>query len=76
MDLEHGFGAQVWPLREKEETVYHGECIDTAVCTAIALQSIHLFQSPSESLQSFFTHPPLPIYVYICSYVLLRVYIE
>ena len=30
---------------EKEETVSFQECIYTAVCTAIALQSIHLFQS-------------------------------
>ena len=45
MDSQHGFGALAWPLREKEETVYREECIYTPCCTAIALQSIHLFQS-------------------------------
>ena len=31
--------------KEKEETGPHEECINTAICTAIALQSIRLFQS-------------------------------
>ena len=31
--------------KEKEETESHEECINTAICTAIALQSIRLFQS-------------------------------
>ena len=42
MDSVRGFGAQAWPW---QETVYHEECISTAFCTAIALQSIYLFQS-------------------------------
>ena len=29
--------------KEKEETVHYKECINTAVYTAIALQSIYLF---------------------------------
>ena len=29
--------------KEKEETVHHEECINTTICTVIALQSIHLF---------------------------------
>ena len=41
-----------WPLQEKEETGYHEECLYTAACTAIALQSIRLFQSLLHSLMS------------------------
>ena len=70
----HGFGAMAtWPLREKEETGYHEECIYTAVCTAIALQSIRLFQSLLQKHCILFspTHPCL--YIYIFS---LQVYIE
>ena len=49
IDVEHGFGAGIQCTsmaiaKEKQETVYHEECIYTAVYTAIALQSIHLFQ--------------------------------
>ena len=55
--LRHSHGA--WPWRETGETVYHEECIYTARCTAIALQSIHLFQ---ESLYTFSPAHPLPIY--------------
>ena len=50
--------------KEKQETVYHEECINTAVCSAIALQSIHIIQSPSEALHSFFAHPPLTVYIW------------
>ena len=44
---------------EKEETVSFQECIYTAVCTAIALQSIHLFQSLLQQHCILFspTHP-------------------
>ena len=72
----HGFDA--WTrctgmliAREKQETVCHEECMYTASCTAIALQSIHLSESPSEALH-FFAHPPLPVHIFL----LLQVYIE
>ena len=45
--------------------VYHEECIYTARCTVIALQSIHLFQSHDILFSP--AHPLL--YVYIYSYV-------
>ena len=47
----HGFGAQAWPL------VYHEECINAAVGTAIA----HLFQSLLQKHCIFVAHPPLPV---------------
>ena len=48
--------------KEKQETVYHEECIITAFCTAIALQSIHLFKVSFRVVASFFAHSPLPVY--------------
>ena len=56
-----------WPLREKEETEYHEECIYTAVYTANALQSIHLFQSLLHCIAVFFR--PL---TRACKYIDLR----
>ena len=51
--------------KEKEETESHEEWIDTAACTAMALQSIRLFQSLLQSIAFFFfAHPPLPVYIY------------
>ena len=41
------------------------ECIYTAICTAIALQSIRLFQSLLHRIAVFLAHPPLPVCVYI-----------
>ena len=41
--------------------VYHEECTYTACCTAIALQSIHLFQS--HCILFSLTHP-LPVYTH------------
>ena len=69
----HGFGAREWPLREKEETVCHEECIYAAFCTAIALQSIRLFQSLLQSHCSLF-RPLTPTCIY--KYISLHVYIE
>ena len=48
-----------WPWRETGETVYHEECMYTACRTAIALQSVHLFQNHC----IFFARPP-PSYTY------------
>ena len=56
MDL-HGFGAPAWSWRE---IVYHEECIYTASCTAIALHSIHLFQT--HCILFSLTHPGLYSY--------------
>ena len=71
MDSRHGFGAQAWLWRE---TVHHEETKFTASCTAIALQTIHLFQ-----YYCIFARPPSPacrdIYLYKASFS-LRVYIE
>ena len=55
---EHGHG-------EKQETVYHEECIYTPFCTAIARQSIRLFQSLLQKHCILFspTHPCLYIYI-------------
>ena len=50
--------------KEKGETVYHKEYINTAFHTRIALQSIHLFQSLAQSHCIFFAHLPLPISVF------------
>ena len=63
MVLEHGFGTWIQCTgmaiaKEKRETAYQEDCIYTPFCTAIALQSIRLFQSllqkhykiPSETL--------------------------
>ena len=69
MDSVQGFGAQVWPWqwqgKEKQETLYYKECINTAICTLIALQSNNLFQSLLE--QHCFFGPPtpacLPVYI-------------
>ena len=69
MDWEHGFGAWIRCTsmaiaKGKQETVYHEECIYTAVCTAIALQSIHLFQSLLQKHCIFSpTHPCLYIHI-------------
>ena len=54
--------------KEKEETESHEECINTAICTAIALQSIRLFQSLLHCNCSLF-RPPTPACIYIYSYV-------
>ena len=59
--------------KEKQETVYHEECIYTTVCTAIALQSIHLFQV---LLQKHCIFSPTHPYLYIYSYVLTPGHIE
>ena len=55
--------------KEKQETVYQEECINTAVCTAITLQSIHIFQSLLQEHCFIFspTHP-LPVYIYSPEY--------
>ena len=57
---------------EKPETVSHEERINTAFlhCNRSSVDS-SLSESPSESLQSFFAHPPLPVYIFS-----LQVYIE
>ena len=62
--FRHGFETMVcfmhdqatWPWRE---TVHNEECIYTAPRTAIALQSIHLFQSHC----IFFRPPTVPVYI-------------
>ena len=59
--------------KEKRETVYHEKCINTAFCAAIALQSIHIFQS---LLQKHCIFSPTHPCMYIQSYVSLQVYIE
>ena len=56
--------------KEKEETESHEECINTAVCSAIALQSIRLFQSLLQKHCILFAHPPLPVYIYIVTFSL------
>ena len=85
MDSVHGFGAWIRCIgmgiaKEKQETMDHGECINTAVCKAIALRPIHLLQSLLRKHCIFFGHPPrscpkslyylfpacVYIYVYIC----------
>ena len=58
MDLKHGVGAWIRCTgmaiaKEMQETVYHEECINTAFWTAIALQSIQLFQSLFRSIAFF-----------------------
>ena len=47
--------------KEKQDTMSHEESINTAFlhCNCSAVDS-----SPSESLQSFSTRPPLPAYIY------------
>ena len=71
IDLEHVFGLDAWILcmdsvhthghcKEKQETVYHEECINTAFCNAIALQSIHFLQS-----HCIVFRPPTPACIYI-----------
>ena len=54
----YGLGVWVWCMdrytgmamaKEKRETAYHEECVNTPICTAIALRSIHLFQSLLQS---------------------------
>ena len=57
----HGFGARAWLW---SETVYRKECIYTAFCTAMALQSIPLFQSLLHCIAVFFC-PPTPACIYI-----------
>ena len=49
--------------KERPEIVSQEECINMAVCTAMALQSIHLFQSLLQKHCFFFAHPPLPVYI-------------
>ena len=51
-------------IAEIGETVYHKECIYTACCTAIALQSIRLFQSHCTLFR-----PAHPLPVYTNSYI-------
>ena len=58
---------------EKEETVSFQECIYTAIYTAIALQSIYLFQS---LLQQHYIFSPTHPYLYIYSYVSTPGHIE
>ena len=70
----HGLGAWI-RCTGMAEIVYHKECINTAICTAIALQSIHLFQSLLQKHCIVIFSPTHP-YLYIFSYVLLQVYIE
>ena len=69
----HRFGK--WQEKEKQETVYQEDCIYTAVRTAIALQSIYLFQNLLQQHCILFspTHPFL--YVYIATFS-LQDYIE
>ena len=53
-----------WPHGKKatwQETVSHEECIYMAVCSAMVLQSIHLFQSHCIVFSP--THPCLYIYI-------------
>ena len=52
MDSAHRYGHGHG--QEKRETVSQWECIYTAFCTAIAPQSIHLFQSLLQSHCIFF----------------------
>ena len=83
MDSVHGLGtgldSHAWPWqwqeKEKQETVYHEECINTPICTAIALQSIHLFQSLLQKHCILFspTHPCLYIYSYVFTPGLYRI---
>lgn len=68
MHGHHGFrdgwnGVQTGqrPIRE---IVYHEECIYTALCPAIALQSIYLFQS-----HCIFFGPPTRSRIYMPSYI-------
>ena len=49
-------------LSKNEHTVYHEECIYTTFCTAIALHSMHLFQSHFIIFSP--THPCLYIYFF------------
>ena len=65
MDSVHGLSARGWPWQEKKETMHEDECIYTSSCTAIALQSIHLFQSLLQNHCHFSpAHLPLPVYRY------------
>ena len=86
MDLvsEYEFGAWIRCIdpvhryghcKEKQDTLYREECINTAVCTAITLQSIHFFQSLLQKHCILFspTHPCL--YVFLATFS-LQVYIE
>ena len=79
LDLEHGLGAWIWCIgmamaKEKQETVFHEECIKTASCTAIALKSSHLFQSLLQQHCNFSpTH--LCLYIYLATFS-LQAYIE
>ena len=51
--------------KEKQETVSQEECIYTIFlhcnCSSVDLS---LSESPSLHMQSFFAHPPLPVYIY------------
>ena len=68
MDPVHKHGHST----ERPEIVSQEEYVHTAVYTAVALQSIHLFQS---LVQKYcFLRLPTPVCIY--SYILLQVYIE
>ena len=51
--------------------MYHDECMNSAFGTAIALRSIHLFQS--HGIGSLPTYPCLYIYSYVLTLGLYRV---
>ena len=58
--------------KEKQETVYHEECINTAFCTAIALQSFHLCQTLLQKHCLFPPTHPLCVCVYVATFSLQR----
>ena len=62
--LRHGQGNGKKTRSRKQETVYHEECMNTAICTAIALQPIHLFQSLLRKYCILF-RPPTPACIFI-----------
>ena len=53
--------------KEKQETGSHEECINTAICTAIAPQSSRLFQSLLHCICSLFSTYPC-LYMYIATF--------
>ena len=59
MDLVHRHGHNPWPRRE---TVYHEECIETAVLFALQLLFSRFISF--RVIASFFAHPPLLVNLY------------
>ena len=62
----HAWMEMVIKPYDDSEIVYHAECVNTAFlhCNFSSVDS-SLSESPLESLQSFFAHPPLPVYTHM-----------